>query len=70
MFQTELVQDIYDLGMDAMGADGMCWYDESLSPEAYDLPMFANINRAMSIYSGSNEVQRNIISKRVLGLPD
>ena len=70
MFQTELVQDIYDLGMDAMGPDGMSWYDESLSPEAYDLPMFANINRAMSIYSGSNEVQRNIISKRVLGLPD
>jgi len=26
--------------------------------------------RAASIYSGSNEVQRNIIAKRVLALPD
>ena len=70
LYQTELVQAIYDLGMDAMGPDSMAWYHEGLSPEAYDLPMFANINRAMSIYSGSNEIQRNIIAKRVLGLPD
>ncbi len=70
VFQSELCQGLYDLGMDALGSDGAAWYDERLSPEAFDIPMAMTITRAMSIYSGSNEVQRNIISKRVLGLPD
>lgn len=69
MFSSELAQRLNDLGMDAMGPDGIAWYDERLSEDAYDLPMFMHITRAASIYSGSNEVQRNIISKRVLGLP-
>jgi alkylation response protein AidB-like acyl-CoA dehydrogenase len=34
------------------------------------MPMQMTITRAMSIYSGSNEIQRNIIAKRVLNLPD
>ena len=70
VYQAELCQRLYDWGMDAMGIDGSRWYDESLSEEAFDIPMSMTITRAMSIYSGSNEVQRNIISKRVLGLPD
>ena len=56
--------------LNALGPDGAAWYDERLGPEAHDLPMAMTITRAMSIYSGSNEIQRNIISKRVLGLPD
>jgi alkylation response protein AidB-like acyl-CoA dehydrogenase len=70
VFQSELCQDLYELGMDAMGPDSAAWYDKRLSPEAFDIPMAMTITRAMSIYSGSNEVQRNIIAKRVLGLPD
>ncbi len=70
VFQAELCQRLYDLGMDALGPDSAAWYDERLGPEAFDVPMEMTITRAMSIYSGSNEIQRNIISKRVLGLPD
>lgn len=70
LFQSELVQRICDVGMETMGPDSARWYDNTLMPEAYDIPMYTNIHRAMSIYSGSNEVQRNIIAKRVLNLPD
>jgi alkylation response protein AidB-like acyl-CoA dehydrogenase len=70
LYQSELVQRLCDLGMEAMGPESTNWYDRSLPPDAYDIPMYTNIHRAMSIYSGSNEVQRNIIAKRVLDLPD
>jgi alkylation response protein AidB-like acyl-CoA dehydrogenase len=69
LFQTDLLQDIYELAMNVLGPDSMAWYDKSLAPEAFDIPMYDAIFRAVSIYAGSNEIQRNIISKRVLGLP-
>ena len=70
LFQSELCQDLCELGMDVLGPDGGAWYDTRLSPDGYGIPMEMSITRAMSIYSGSNEVQRNIIAKRVLNLPD
>ena len=70
LYQSELFQRVCDLGMEAMGPDSIAWYDDRLSPAAYELPMRMMITRAMSIYSGSNEIQRNIIAKRVLNLPD
>jgi alkylation response protein AidB-like acyl-CoA dehydrogenase len=69
LFQTDLLQDIYELAMNVLGPDSMAWYDKSLPAEAFDIPMYDAIFRAVSIYSGSNEIQRNIVSKRVLGLP-
>ena len=56
--------------MEAMGPDSIAWYDERLTADAYEMPMRMTITRAMSIYAGSNEIQRNIIAKRVLNLPD
>ena len=70
VFQTELCQRLHDLALDAMGPDAAAWYDARLSPEGYGMPMAMTMTRAMSIYAGSNEIQRNIIAKRVLNLPD
>jgi alkylation response protein AidB-like acyl-CoA dehydrogenase len=70
LYQSELFQKVCDLALHAMGPDAIDWYDPHLSQNAYAWPMRMTITRAMSIYSGSNEIQRNIIAKRVLALPD
>ncbi|MEE8434814.1 MAG: acyl-CoA dehydrogenase family protein, partial [bacterium] len=70
LYQSEVCQELYELALEAMGPDAARWYDKNLAPEAFEMPMQMTITRAMSIYSGSNEIQRNIIAKRVLNLPD
>ena len=67
---TDLEKIYYDLATSLRGNQGFGWqgdtFDES---EKQDLRKLLS-TRAASIYSGSNEIQRNIIAKRVLGLPD
>ena len=64
---TELLQRIADLLLDAAGAEA------ARSVETEDGPvevaqLFLQVRRA-SIYGGSNEIQRNIVAKRILNLP-
>ncbi len=74
VYGSELQQAYYDLKLrmrgirgfgDTVSADNDTYTPEELAPTRDWL-----FYRAASIYSGSNEVQRNIIAKRVLGLPD
>lgn len=58
-------RDLGELAMDVLGAPGMIALPDDLN-EWQRLFLFS---RADTIYGGSNEVQRNIISERVLGLP-
>jgi len=69
---TEVQQETTELCMDAMGHNALGWKDSP--PEA--LPEFQqaiasqfNYLRAATIYGGSNEIQKNIISKHILRLP-
>jgi len=69
---TELQQEATELAMDALGHNAMGWFDSPTEamPE-YQLWVASNFNylRAATIYGGSNEIQKNIISKMILGLP-
>ena len=70
MYGTELQQDKSSLFVEMRGTRGLGWEGDEFTPrEIGDARTFLS-NRAASIYSGSNEIQRNIIAKRVLGLPD
>ncbi len=70
MYGTELQQERSSLFVEIRGTQGLGWSgDEFTGRSLMDTRAWLS-NRAASIYSGSNEIQRNIIAKRVLGLPD
>ena len=70
MYGTELQQDKASLFVEMRGTQGLGWEGDGFDArELGDARAFL-AGRAASIYSGSNEIQRNIVAKRVLGLPD
>jgi len=70
MYGTELEQEKSDLMCRIRGFSGYGWAGDDFSSEEREWTRTFLSNRAASIYSGSNEIQRNIVAKRVLGLPD
>ncbi|MDF1602588.1 acyl-CoA dehydrogenase family protein [Nocardioides sp. YIM 152315] len=61
-----------EVAMDVLGADGLTTASADGSEAAYDLGRWQRLflfARADTIYGGSDEVQRNILAERVLGLP-
>jgi len=59
-------RDFGELMMDLLGADALVAADQE--PMAEMRHSFLN-SRAETIYGGANEIQRNILGERVLGLP-
>jgi len=73
VYGSELQQTYYDLLLRMRGVRGVgdvMQDNPEFSPAETARTREWLYYRAASIYSGSNEVQRNIIAKRVLGLPD
>jgi len=75
---TELGQDLFELLLEATGHDGIAHIPEALEPD-YEGPRMGSTAataaagdyfnmRKLTIFGGSNEIQRNIIAQMVLGL--
>ncbi len=69
---TEIQQECHDLAMEVMGHNSLSWFNEpgTVPPRQEAIPSNFNYVRAATIYAGSNEIQKNIISKLILGLPN
>jgi alkylation response protein AidB-like acyl-CoA dehydrogenase len=67
---TEQQQQHSDLLTRLHGSRGFGFDEATFTPAEIAMTKQFFFSRAASIYSGSNEIQRNIIAKRVLGLPD
>ncbi|MGK2966152.1 MAG: acyl-CoA dehydrogenase family protein [Tepidiformaceae bacterium] len=69
IYQSELGQKIYNFGVNMLGLSGQMMPEESRAPISGDLPESMLQAVPSTIYSGTNEIQRNIIATRGLGLP-
>ena len=67
---STLTRESADLQTRLMGFQGFGWDGDQFSEEERTATRSWLRSRAVTIYGGTNEVQMNIISKRVLGLPD
>jgi alkylation response protein AidB-like acyl-CoA dehydrogenase len=67
---TEITQQSLELAMEVMGHDSLTWFNEPgvVPPIEEWVPSQFNYSRAATIYGGSNEIQKNIIAKLILGL--
>ena len=59
-----------ELTLEIMGHQGLGWEGDDFAPAEIVAVRSWLAGKAMSVYGGSFEIQNNIISKRILGLPE
>jgi alkylation response protein AidB-like acyl-CoA dehydrogenase len=67
---TWVGQEKAELTLEIMGHQGLGWEGEDFSAEELAAVRGWLSGKATTIFGGSQEVQSNIVSKRILGLPD
>jgi len=67
---TRIGQDRAELTLEIMGHQGLGWQGEGFTSEELAAVRGWLSGKAWTIFGGSQEIQNNIISKRILGLPD
>jgi alkylation response protein AidB-like acyl-CoA dehydrogenase len=69
LYWSEMVQRMTETAIEVGGSAGVLMPGDPDAPAGGAFPMKFLQSRPMTIYSGSSEIQRNIIAERVLGLP-
>ena len=67
---STLAKNASELKSQLRGSNGLVWDSTDFSTDELESTRSWLRDRAVTIYGGTNEVQLNIIAKRVLGLPD
>ncbi|HZZ66754.1 MAG TPA: acyl-CoA dehydrogenase family protein [Phenylobacterium sp.] len=67
---TWIGQEKAELTLEIMGAQGLGWEGDEFSKAERDAVRTWLSGKATTIFGGSQEIQSNIVSKRILGLPD
>ena len=67
---TRIGQEKAELTLEIMGAQGLGWEGEDYDDDERAAVRGWLSGKAWTIFGGSAEIQNNIISKRILGLPD
>jgi alkylation response protein AidB-like acyl-CoA dehydrogenase len=67
---VKVQQDRAELIIEIMGHQGLGWEGDGFEADEINAARNWLAGKAMSIYGGSNEIQNNIIAKRILGLLD
>ncbi|HEX3886462.1 MAG TPA: acyl-CoA dehydrogenase family protein [Phenylobacterium sp.] len=67
---TWIGQEKAELTLEIMGAQGLGWEGNEFSKAEREAVRTWLSGKATTIFGGSQEIQSNIVSKRILGLPD
>ena len=67
---TAMIQTRQELQLEILGSQGLGWTGDGFSEDEIAAVRGWLGGKATTIYGGSQEIQSNIISKRILGLPD
>ena len=69
LYWSHVTQSFYETALDTLGPLAPLDGRDPLSPSSGRFQLGFLRSKAFTIYSGSSEIQRNIIAERVLGLP-
>lgn len=69
IFWSELDVDLHSTALELLGERGELLSSASDADQSYDWMSGYLFSLSGPIYAGTNEIQRNIVAERVLGLP-